>query len=97
MSHLGRCSISQSLFSRPIGVLDLFSPYRAVSQRGRTKRGKIDDTKMSKQPPPAPAAIAIIPCPTIDPCTLHVLILLKMIKIPSIKQNITKGHHSVKL
>ena len=33
-----------------------FSKYRAVFQRGRKKKEKIDDRKMSKQPPPAPAA-----------------------------------------
>ena len=42
-----------------------FSLYRAVSQRERKKRKKIDERKMSKQPPPAPTASAIGPCPTI--------------------------------
>ena len=42
-----------------------FSLYRAVSQRVRKKREKTDEKKMSKQPPPAPTASAIDPCPTI--------------------------------
>ena len=43
-----------------------FSLYRAVSQRVRNKREKIDERKkMSKQTPPAPTASAIDPCPTI--------------------------------
>ena len=41
-----------------------FSLYRAVSQRGRKKIEKIDERKISKQPPPAPIARAIGPCPT---------------------------------
>ena len=42
-----------------------FSLYRAISQRVRKKREKIDERKISKQPPPAPTASAIDPCPTI--------------------------------
>ena len=43
-----------------------FSLYRAVSQRVRKKREKIDERKkMSEQPPPAPTASAIDPCSTI--------------------------------
>ena len=42
-----------------------FSLYRAVSQRGRKKRKKIDERKMFKQPPTAPTASAIVHCPTI--------------------------------
>ena len=41
------------------------SLYLAVSQRVRKKREKIDERKISKQPPPAPTASAIDPCPTI--------------------------------
>ena len=43
-----------------------FSLYRAVSQREgeRGKKGKMR-VKMSKQPPPAPTASAVGPCPTI--------------------------------
>ena len=41
-----------------------YSLYRAVSQRVRKKREKIDERKkISKQPPPAPTASAIDPCP----------------------------------
>ena len=42
-----------------------FSLYRAVSQRGRKKGDKTDREKMSKQPPLAPTASAIGPCPSI--------------------------------
>ena len=43
-----------------------FSLYQAVIQRGRKKREKTDERKMSKHPPPAPTASAIGPCPTIS-------------------------------
>ena len=33
-------------------------------ERARKKREIIDERKMSKQPPPAPAASAVGPCPT---------------------------------
>ena len=43
-----------------------FSLYRAVSQReGERKEKRQMREKMSKQPPPAPTASAIGPCPTI--------------------------------
>ena len=43
-----------------------FSLYRAVSQRVRKKREKIDERKKCpNNPPPAPTASAIDPCPTI--------------------------------
>ena len=42
-----------------------FSLYRAVSQRGRKKRQKIDKRKNVQTSPPAPTASAIGPCPTI--------------------------------
>ena len=43
-----------------------FSLYRAVSQReGEKRREKIEDSKMFKQPPPAPTASAMGPCHTI--------------------------------
>ena len=43
-----------------------FSLYRAVSQREgeRGEKGKFR-VKMSKQPPPAPTASAVGPCPTV--------------------------------
>ena len=43
-----------------------FSLYRAVSQREgeRGKKGQMR-VKMSKQPPPAPTARAVGPCPTV--------------------------------
>ena len=43
-----------------------FSLYRAVSQREgeRIEMGQMRE-KMSKQPPPAPAASAVGPCPTV--------------------------------
>ena len=43
-----------------------FSLYRAVSQREgeRGKKGKMK-VKISKQPPPAPTASAVGPCPTV--------------------------------
>ena len=43
-----------------------FSLYRAVSQREgeREEKGKMR-VKMSKQPPPAPTASAVDPCPTV--------------------------------
>ena len=43
-----------------------FSLYRAVSQREeeRTEMGQMRE-KMSKQPPPAPTASAVGPCPTV--------------------------------
>ena len=42
-----------------------FSPYRAVSKREgeRGKKGQMR-VNMSKQPPPAPTASAVGPCPT---------------------------------
>ena len=42
-----------------------FSLYRAVSQREGERRKRIDESKMSKPPPPAPTASAIGPCPTV--------------------------------
>ena len=42
-----------------------FSLYRAVSQREGEREERIEERKMSKQPPPAPFASAIGPCPTI--------------------------------
>ena len=42
-----------------------FSLYRAVSQREGERREMIDERKMSKQPPPAHAASAMGPCPTV--------------------------------
>ena len=43
-----------------------FSLYRAVSQReGERNEKRYMREKMSKQPPPAPTASAISPCPTI--------------------------------
>ena len=43
-----------------------FSLYRAVSQRQGERKGNDRwEKKMSKQPPPAPTASAISPCPTI--------------------------------
>ena len=43
-----------------------FSLYRAGSKReGERGEKRIDREKMSKQPPPAPAASAVGPCPTI--------------------------------
>ena len=42
-----------------------FRLYRAVSQTRRKKREKIDERKNAKQPPPAPTASAIGPCPII--------------------------------
>ena len=41
-----------------------FSLYRAVSQREGERKEVIDERKMSKQPPPAPTASAVGPCPT---------------------------------
>ena len=44
-----------------------FSLYRAVSQRKGEKGEKREmRVKMSKQPPPAPTASAVGPCPTIS-------------------------------
>ena len=44
-----------------------FSLYRAVSQReGEREEKRQRRVKMSKQPPPAPTASAIGPCPTIS-------------------------------
>ena len=42
-----------------------FSLYWSVSRRGRKKEEKIDERKNAKQPPSAPAASAIGPCPSI--------------------------------
>ena len=43
-----------------------FSLYRAVSQReGEREEKRKMSLKMSKQPPPAPTASAVGPCPTI--------------------------------
>ena len=43
-----------------------FSLYRAASQReGLREKKRYKKVKMSKQPPPAPSASAIDPCPTI--------------------------------
>ena len=42
-----------------------FSLYRAVSKREGERGEKIDESKMSKPPPPAPIASAIGPCPTV--------------------------------
>ena len=36
-----------------------------LPERGRKRRGRIDESKMSKQLPPAPTARALGPCPTI--------------------------------
>ena len=47
-----------------------FSLYRAVSQREGERRERIEESKMSKPPPPAPTASAIGPYP-IDLETLH--------------------------
>ena len=50
-----------------VSLRQYFSLCPAVSQRekARKKREIIDERKMSKQPPPAPAASAVGPCPTI--------------------------------
>ena len=42
-----------------------FSLYRAISQREAERRERIDESKMSKPPPPAPTTSAIGPCPTV--------------------------------
>ena len=42
-----------------------FSPYRAVSERGRKRREKIEEIKNVQTPPPASTASAVGPCPTI--------------------------------
>ena len=42
-----------------------FRLYRAVSQGERARREKTDKRKMSKQPPSAPTASVVGPCPTI--------------------------------
>ena len=42
-----------------------FSLYRAVSQREGERGERIDESKNSKPPPPAPTASAIGPCPTV--------------------------------
>ena len=43
-----------------------FSLYMAVSQkRGRKRKERIDESKMSKQPPPAPTASVVVPCPIV--------------------------------
>ena len=40
---------------------------RTVSQKkGRKRRERTDESKMSKQPPPAPTANAVGPCPTVS-------------------------------
>ena len=43
-----------------------FRLYRAVSLRGRKRRERIEESKNSKQPPPAPTASAVGPCPTVS-------------------------------
>ena len=43
-----------------------FSLYRAVYQRGRKRREKIDESKNVQTTPPAPPASATGPCPTIQ-------------------------------
>ena len=43
-----------------------FNLYRAVSQREGERGERIEEGKMSKQPPPAPTASAVGPCPTIS-------------------------------
>ena len=51
----------------------VYRPFETVFQsisgrppkRGRKRRERTDERKMSKQPPPAPIASAIGPCPTI--------------------------------
>ena len=42
-----------------------FSLYRTVSQREGERGERIDESKMSKPPPPAPTASAVGPCPTV--------------------------------
>ena len=42
-----------------------FSLYRAVSQKEGEREERIDESKMSKPPPPAPTASATGPCPTV--------------------------------
>ena len=42
-----------------------FSLYQAVSQREGERGERIDESKMSKPPPPAPTASVIGPCPTL--------------------------------
>ena len=37
-----------------------------LPKRGRKRRERIDERKMSKQPPPAPTASAVGPCPTVS-------------------------------
>ena len=49
----------------------LYRLYRAASQRGRKKREKIEERKMSKQTQPAPTASARGPCPTISRTPRH--------------------------
>ena len=63
-THDWICLVSSFGFNGPLR--QYFSLYRAVSQRVRKKREKIDERKkMSKQLSPAPAASAIDPCPII--------------------------------
>ena len=63
-THDWICLVSSFGFNGPLR--QYFSLYRAVSQRVRKKREKIDERKkMSKQPSPAPTASAIDPCPII--------------------------------
>ena len=38
-----------------------------LPKRGRRSRERIDESKMSKQPPPAPTSSAVGPCPTFFP------------------------------
>ena len=51
-----------------VGCFGLNGPFRqyfSLSERGRKKRKMIDERKMAKQPPPAPTASAVGPCPTL--------------------------------
>ena len=38
---------------------------RRLPKRGRKRNERTDESKMSKQPPPAPTASAVGPCPTV--------------------------------
>ena len=57
------CLVGCFWFNGPL--TQYFSLYRVVSQREGERRERIDESNMSKPPPPAPTASAVGPCPTV--------------------------------
>ena len=54
-----------------------------LPKRGRKRKERVDESKMSKQPPPAPTASAIGPCP----------IVIQIVGAPALEVYPAPSHH----